>query len=175
MTLTDERELIRQVQAGDREALAQLWDALSPKLFGYLVNTLHNTQAAEDVFQTTWLKVLENIQKYTPRGVSISAWVFTIARNECRQYWRKQSTTEADMSQVAEPGVDARPGLHAQLLAESIMSQLTERDTELLRLRYIADLSFTDIASALNINVVAARVRVSRALSRARAVAGRNE
>lgn len=175
MTLTDEYELIRRVQAGDTAAAASLWDVMSPKLFGYLINTLRDQQVAEDVFQTTWLKVLEHIHEYSPRGTSISAWVFTIARNECRQHWRKQSTVEADISQALEPTVDTQPELHAQLLVERIMNELSEDDREILRLRYIADFTFTDIAKALHINVVAARVRVSRVLSRARAIANRNK
>src|SRR3982750_4026963 len=89
MSSAEEQALVRQAQAGDREALGKLWDEITPKLFGYLVNTLKDYMAAEDVLQSTWLSAIKAIPNYQFRGIGIEAWVFAIARNECRQYWRK--------------------------------------------------------------------------------------
>lgn len=170
MTLTEEQVLVQKAQEGDGAALGLLWDEFSPKLFGYLVNVLRDKPLAEDVFQTTWLKATEKLSSFHMQGISLSAWLFAIAKNECRQHWRKAQRPEVAVSD-GEPVTDTRGELYAKLLAEQILEKLSEDDRELLRLRYIADLSTKEIARVLNINSIAVRVRVSRAVSRARQLA----
>lgn len=167
MTAVEEAELIEKARGGDRDALAQVWDEVSPKLFGYLVNVLRDKTVAEDVFQNSWLKAVEALPKYQQRGVRFSAWLFAIARNECAQHWRK-AKRETDIDSVPEPAGDDTNALQSKLVIDQLLTDLSEGDRELLRLRYIADLPITDIARVLNSNSVAIRVRVSRALARAR-------
>jgi len=164
MNPEQEQTLVRSAQQGDQQALSQLWDALTPKLFGYLVNVTHDRPLAEDLLQTTWLKAIGALPNFEARDGGFSAWLFAIARNECRQHWRK-AKTEAES---AEPSIDERPGLQNKLLVEQLLNLLSEEDRELLRLRYIADLAIKDMARILNINSVAVRVRLHRAVARAR-------
>jgi RNA polymerase sigma-70 factor (ECF subfamily) len=91
MTLEEEHSLVIAAQSGSKDALGILWDEFSPKLFGYLMNTLRNRTVAEDVFQSVWLQVSTKLSSFTFRGISISSWLFTIARNECRQHWRREA------------------------------------------------------------------------------------
>lgn len=172
MTLEQEQSLLIQAQAGNQEALGQLWDELSPKLFGYLVNMLRDVPLAEDVFQSAWLRVVEGLPRFESRGVRVSAWIFAIARNECRQVWRKTNRVAAQ--EEGEPMSDERQSLHTKLFIEKILEELSPDDQELLRLRYIADLTINDIARVLKINLIAVRVRMSRAVSRARIIATKN-
>lgn len=168
MDLQQELTLVKKAQNGDRQALGQLWDALTPKLYGYLVNTLRDKTLAEDMLQATWLKAITALPRFQLRGSPFSAWLFAIAKNECRQYWRK-AKSETDFSAIdKEPSVDDRGMEDDKIAVDQILDQLAEDDRELLRLRYIADLPLNDIAKILNINFVAVRVRLHRALARAR-------
>ena len=170
MTLKEEQILVKQAQKGDREALSKLWDAITPKLFGYLVNTLKDKTLAEDIFQSSWLKAIEALPSFKFQGYSISSWIFAIARNECRQYWRNnKGGVELLDDQAAEvSSADANKTTDDRLVVEKILKDLSEDDRELLRLRYIADLPIDEIAKVLNINFVAVRVRLHRAVGRAR-------
>lgn len=169
MTLKDEQNLVKQAQGGDREALGKLWDQITPKLFGYLVNILKDKVLAEDIFQTTWLKALEALPQFRFRGTSISAWIFAIARNECRQHWRKGKRETEFIDNHVEPVGDFSEQVNDSLMVSQVLNKLSLDDQELLRLRYIADLPVNEIAKVLNINFVAVRVRLHRALFRARA------
>ena len=169
MNPEQEQLLIKKAQSGDRGALAMLYDDITPKLFGYLVNTLKDKTMAEDILQTTWLKAISALPQYQSRGIKIQAWLFAIARNECRQYWRKsQKETNLD---IIDHDVEDKQRDQTQkiLLVEQVLNKLAQDDRELLRLRYIADLPLNNIARILNINFVAVRVRLHRALARARA------
>ena len=167
MSSPDEAALVRKAQAGDRQALGQLWDILTPKLFGYLVNTLRDKALAEDVLQTTWLKAIGALPGYQNRNVGLSAWLFTIAKNECQQVWRKGGR-EVPLDVNVHDAPAAGEKNEEKIMSEQALAALSADDRELLRLRYIADLSINEIAKVLTINSVSVRVRIHRALARAR-------
>ncbi len=161
--------LVKQAQNGDKQAIAELWDILTPKLFGYLVNVVRDKSLAEDLLQATWLKAVTNLNTFRDRGNTFSAWLFAIAKNECRQHWRKNHReTLADPLEYDQPD-DKQTGDENKILVDQLLNLLSEEDRELLRLRYIADLPINDIARILNINFVAVRVRLHRAIGRAQA------
>ena len=170
MNIGQERDLVKKAQAGDRQAATQLWDSITPKLFGYLVNVLRDKTLAEDVLQTTWLKAVEALPKFKQQGISISSWLFAIARNECRQHWRNTKNEPDQDITGLEVADDNQSNIQNSILVEQLLKDLSEDDRELLRLRYIADLPINDIAKLLNINFVAVRVRLHRAIARAKAI-----
>lgn len=152
----------------DHERLGILWDTLTPKLFGYLVNTLRDRTLAEDILQATWLKVINALPHFQERGGGISAWIFTVARNECRDHWRK-SGRERPLDLLEHDTAGTGEKSEEKILVEHILAALSENDRDILRLRYIADLSTNEIARVLGLNFVTVRVRIHRALVHARA------
>ena len=146
--------------------LESLWDELTPKLFGYLVNVLHDKTLAEDILQSTWTKALQALPRYQDEN-KFQAWLFAIARNECKQYWRRVSRDMPIDQETHDTPDDHADNHQENILIDQIMAKLSEDDRELLRLRYIADLPMNDIAKILHINIIAVRVRVHRALKRA--------
>jgi RNA polymerase sigma-70 factor, ECF subfamily len=82
LSQNEEKSLVCQAQGGSREALGKLYDSITPKLFGYLVNVVNDKTTAEDIFQNTWQKAIEALPKYQIRqNIRLSAWIFAIARN----------------------------------------------------------------------------------------------
>ncbi|OGH88215.1 MAG: hypothetical protein A3J93_00545 [Candidatus Magasanikbacteria bacterium RIFOXYC2_FULL_42_28] len=169
MTIEQELSLVAQAQNGNRAALGSLWDVITPKLYGYLINTLRDSHLAEDILQNTWLKATGSISKFKPQGVRFSAWLFAIAKNECRQHWRAQKFDEPITENLADNLRDnTREDITEKLYLESVLRRLSEDEQELLRLRYISGFSFKEIAKILNISAITARVRIHRTLGRAR-------
>lgn len=164
----EEESLTRKAVRGDRDALALLWDALTPKLFGYLINTLRNRAVAEDILQTTWLRAIEGLPRFKNRGKGLHPWLFAIARNECRRHSRTAPREVPLDPFVHDSQESSESSQNTRLTVEQALQKLSEDDRELLRLRYIADLKTADIARVLHINFVTARVRLHRALTRAR-------
>lgn len=146
------------------------WDRITPKLFGYLINTMRDKAVAEDLLQTTWLKALKSLPRFQRKGKGFEAWIFAIAHNECRQHWRATGR-EIPLDPLIHDVPDISLSSPDNLFIEQVLRKLSEDDRELLRLRYIADLSLSDLARILNINFVTVRVRVHRALARARSLA----
>ena len=153
------------------DELAQSWNNITPKLFGYLVNVLRDKATAEDILQSTWMKALDALPRFRPRGAGLSAWLFAIARNECKQHWRHENREVPLNPEIHDIPDHPSESLQDSILIDQIFATMTEDDRELLRLRYITDLPLNDIARILDINFVTVRVRIHRALTRARTLA----
>ena len=173
MTLKEELALVNIAKTGDKNAVSSLWGDITPKLYGYLVNTLRDNSLADDILQETWLKALSSLHKFQPQGIKFSACLFAIARNECRQHWRKNNKTvileEDEQTENVPDSFIARENLNDKIFVDEILEKLPESDREILRLRYISEFSFKEVAQILNLSPIAARVRVFRALSKAKA------
>lgn len=168
MSPNEEKGIIQKAKNGDRQALGLIWDELTPKLFGYLISTLRDRTIAEDILQITWLKAIDNLSKFEPRGVGFGAWLFAIAKNECRQHWRNQKhEISFDPVEHDRPDIN-QSNTETTILVNQSLASLSEEDRELVRLRYIADLSFRDIAAILKTNPITVRVRIHRAIARLR-------
>ena len=152
-----------------KDEIAELWDRLTPKLYGYLINTLKDRTLADDILQTTWQKAIEALPNFKSRGNGFSAWLFSIARNEMRMHWRKNGR-EISYDHDLHDFSDVKDNVEDKIFLRQVISKLGEEERELINLRYIADLSFFDIAKLLGTNPVTVRVKIHRALSRARII-----
>lgn len=163
MTQPEEREVLKQAKQGSRESLGLLYDAHTPKLYGYLINTMRDQTLADDLLQTTWIKAIESLPRYEPRGSPFGSWLFAIARNVCREHWR--SGKRVIPLEPEHDRADEREQPDTVFI-ERLLATLDETDRELIRLRYIADLPVSDIARVVGISTIAVRVRLHRIIQR---------
>jgi RNA polymerase sigma factor (sigma-70 family) len=153
----------------NKNEIEELWDKVTPRLYGYLINTLKDASLADDILQATWTKAIEALPKFEARGNGFSAWLFSIARNEMRMHWRKNGR-DVSYDQRLHDVVEDKSNQEDKIFLSQIVEKLSKEEQELINLRYIADLSFLEISKILNINPVAIRVKMHRALSRARLI-----
>ena len=74
-----ETELTR-LRSGDLEALTALVERYQNRLYRYLLRLVKQPSVAEDLFQQTWLRVMERISNYDPER-NFEAWLFSVAHN----------------------------------------------------------------------------------------------
>lgn len=172
-------DLIRRALTHDPEALAALYDAFSEYSKGFAYQKLRNHHDAEDVAQTTWIRVLTSLQQFRGTG-KFSTWLGTIILNECRNI-HKKSKRSRTISLDGEP-----EGRRKREAWATHRSDFLETDTEhramlrdlqrniqllpsvfrnILVLRYVKGRSISQIAEELKISLPAAKSRLSRARS----------
>ncbi len=83
---------VEALQAGDREAYAQMVELYSPKIYRLALRMVDDPLEAEDVLQETFLNAFRAIQKFEGRS-SLSTWLYRIATNQALMHLRKQSPT----------------------------------------------------------------------------------
>src|SRR4051795_6070346 len=73
-------KLAEGLRRGDPNVFESLIGAYQYRLFRYLLSITGNRATADDLFQETWLHVLERAQQYRPQW-KFEVWLFRIARN----------------------------------------------------------------------------------------------
>ena len=167
-----EQELLQINAAKDNPAHFQpLYDKYYKPIFIFIFRRTGSDDITADICSQVFLRALLNIKKYQFKGVPFSAWLFRIAFNEVNMHFRKNkservisiSTTKISLLQ-AEGELESTAEAD-QLLMEAI-SELNERDVELLELRYFENRQFTEVAQILGITESNAKVKVYRILDK---------
>lgn len=142
--------LAAQKDPASFEALYNRW--VIP-VYQYFYHRTRETSSAEDLTSQLFLSVYQALPRYQHRG-RFAAWLFTIARNIYRTYYRKdqrETPLEAGLHLRASEdsaGQDHQADEIERLIR--LVHSLPEEEQELIRLRYVADLSFADMATILN-------------------------
>src|SRR5271168_4070467 len=88
-------EIARGVRRRDPDLLDRLIEQYQHRLLRYLVYLTGNRELAEDLFQETWIRVLERGHQYDGRH-EFSTWLYAVARNLTIDYLRKKSPVSLD-------------------------------------------------------------------------------
>jgi RNA polymerase sigma-70 factor (ECF subfamily) len=164
----EEARWIREAQVSS-EAFARLYDRYAPNVYRYLLSRLGNVAAAQDVTSQTFLKAYEMFPRYRHEGY-FSAWLFAIARSKYVDYLRRtKNRSETNIETIQDPQPDLLQGvIRSERLAElkTAIRKLSEEEQDLLRLRFVANLSFAEMASLLRRKEEAVKKTLYRLLAR---------
>lgn len=171
--------LVSRAKANQPEAVEQLFDLYAPRLYGLLLRMTGSPADAEDLLQETCIKMLRALNGYQENG-RFEPWLFSIAANLARDWLRRQGRlivaaaggTDEESEAIAvsqEPDVDQRLVQAEQVdqLQRALM-ELSAAEREVVTLRFFSDLSFKEIAQALNVPLGTALARAHRALKHLR-------
>lgn len=169
-----EQEILAQLNAGDRQNLGDLIDRYGADLMSYLLTILGKRDLAEDVFQDTWVRVMERVDSYDP-GRSFSPWLFRIARNlaydrlRLRRWISRLRIGPADPEdpaiEVSAPG-DFRDGVISKNLASALLAGLDPALREVIWLRFYREMSYEEMADYCRLPLGTIKSRMARALDR---------
>jgi RNA polymerase sigma-70 factor (ECF subfamily) len=148
------------------ERLYRRWVAPVYRYFRYRVN---QDKEAEDLTSQVFLKVFEQLPNYTEKG-QFPAWLFTIVRHQAADHFR------SDQPDVPLEDLNLKDD-QVNLLEQATRSDdlkrlgrliqaLPEPEQELIRLRFVAQLTYKDIAVIQGSKQDAIRKQVSRLLAR---------
>jgi RNA polymerase sigma-70 factor (ECF subfamily) len=164
----EEHDILIRLRGGDRSRLGDLIDRYGEDLMRYLVMILGKRESAEDMFQDTWVKVMERIHRYdTDRP--FAPWLFRIARNSAydllrrNKRWRQDDPKDLNVSEV-HPNPEIDSTLAATDLAAKLLAALSPKLRELIYLRFYADLSYQEIADRCRIPIGTVKSGLRRGL-----------
>jgi RNA polymerase sigma-70 factor (ECF subfamily) len=159
--------LIRAVAAGDRAALAALYDRHAALLTAIGARILRNQRDAEDIAHDVFLEVWRRAATYDPAKASVKTWLVLIMR--CRALDRRKSAAVAlaralpDDARAADPG-DAPDAALDRARVAGALASLTPAQREVLGLGYFEGLSSSEIATRLGVPIGTVKSRVAGAL-----------
>lgn len=180
-------QLMLRAKRGDDAAFSQLVENYQDRLVGVLYHILGNQEAAEDLGQEVFLRIYRNRSKYEAKA-KFSTWLFHIANNLASN-WRRDGARrrEAPLTGSDSGPLGARP--QEQLLAEksalmparvldrnesqtivrAALESLSERQKMAVLLHKFEQMSYIDIAAAMDLSPQAVKSLLSRARENLRA------
>jgi RNA polymerase sigma-70 factor (ECF subfamily) len=173
-------QLVGLAQAGDVEALCELVER--HRVVALRVGYTIVGDEAEDVVQEAFVKVARSIDRFRT-DAPFRPWLLTIVANEARN--RRRSASRRDALELRVVARDVSGARGAAATSEEVamanerrrwlvdaVATLPDRDREVIALRYFADLSEAETATALECPVGTVKSRLARALGRLRIVLG---
>lgn len=159
-------------KASATQAMAQRYLGVRQPLYRYLTHLLGSSDDAEDVAQEVFVRVMLAVDRYEDQGGQFRSWVFTIARNEAwrfRERWGKSTAMEsalltAMIEKETLRSEDAGQGMASCDFGEAI-AKLNAGQQRVVALRYANDLSWDQIAMAMDKTSPAVRMLHHRALA----------
>ncbi|MGI6740485.1 MAG: RNA polymerase sigma factor [Brevefilum sp.] len=166
--MTDEARIIKAARQ-DPKAFGELYRLYVEQVFRYLFSKIGNLHEAEDVTAQTFLAAFESFDKFRQDG-HFASWLFGIARNKAMDHFRRRDNLSSMDESSEIPVEDNTLSKVIQTEQEQALSKLiqalTEKERELLRLRFLAEMSFPEIARFLHRNEEAVKKRTYRLLAR---------
>ena len=177
--LRDTEDCISRLQSGDLSALTEIMMRYQHRMYRFLLRLTQDPGLADDLFQQTWLRVIEKIGRYDARR-QFEPWLFSVARNLTIDYLRQRQPRSLDVvedsgespaERLAATGLDPLESLlefeRGGVLAAAI-AELPVIHREVLTLRFEEELKLEQIADIAGIPVSTVKSRLLRALERLR-------
>jgi RNA polymerase sigma-70 factor (ECF subfamily) len=180
------QELARGLRRRDPDLLDRLIERYHYRLFRYLLMLVGSREAAEDLFQETWIRVLEKGHQYRVQW-KFETWLFSIARNLAIDLLRRRRPQSLDELLESEEGMSARNGPphsdasatldavsrreDAQWISDAL-AQLPAASREVLVLRFQEDLDLSEIAEVVQASLATVKSRLYRGLESLRGLLG---
>jgi RNA polymerase sigma-70 factor (ECF subfamily) len=152
-------------QLGERAGFDDLIRRWNDPLWRYLRRVAGNDQAAQELAQDTWLRVLRGIPRLRDPA-RLRPWLFGIARRVAmdslrHQYSAPRTTDVADIDAPADDGSETQ---HEDLAAmEDELERLPLIEREVLTLFYLKELSLSEVADVIGVPVGTVKSRLFRA------------
>lgn len=160
-------DLLVEAAREDPAAFADLVRRHQDHLFNFLYRMTGNREDAEDLAQETFVRIFRALPRFRS-GSPFKPWMYKIAVNLAINHYNAKKPT----SQLADEYPSASPFTSPELMAElretqralrRAMRELPEQYRAILLLRHLNDLSYQDIAQALDVPIGTAKVRLHRA------------
>lgn len=175
----------------DALAFRALYDATSPKLFGFVLRILQKRELAEEVLQESFVNIWNNAASYQSSLAAPMTWMTTIVRNRAFDLLRKLNngqqhdveidaeTFDADVNHALESG-DTTP-LQALELSQDAkalafcMARLEGLHRQAMALAFYHDLSHSEVAEQMNLPMGTVKTWIRRGLDKLRTCLVRRE
>lgn len=162
-----------KVRDGDLDKLGILFERYHKRLYRYFYRFTYRQQESEDLVQALFERLIKYRHTYTADD-TFKSWIFSIARNLCRDHHRKVKAGREDIEEKIEMypstvtvGTDDQQQL--KMLARAL-GQLDESQRELIILSRYEGFLYSEIAEIFGITEGAVKVKMYRAMNNLRKI-----
>ncbi len=162
--------LVLAAQAGEAQAFGQLYDKYFQLIYRFIYYKVGHRETCEDLTSLTFTKALEKINSFSAKTKNFSGWLFAIARNSVIDHYRTvkpmddlSAYPELQQKNYPEQDLDNRELLNK---VKKYLDNLSEEQREIVVMRVWLNMSYLEIAQALNKSEVNCRMIFSRTIKK---------
>lgn len=150
--------------------ITHLMQEHSENLLRFLLSHTNNREDAEDLMQDVFTSCYKAQERFDSTKCSEVAWLFIIAKNKLKNYYRdKKNTVSLDAIDIEQKDTkdymeQAVHVMHCREVAAKAIKRLDERSQKIILLRFFEEKSHDEIAEIMNLTTGNVRVIQSRAL-----------
>jgi RNA polymerase sigma-70 factor (ECF subfamily) len=164
--MPSDEELMTAYVRGDARAFRELFDRYAPLLFRVLRTQLRRPEDAHDLVQQAFLHLHRSRNDFR-EGARLRPWLFTIAFNLKREYFRRAARKpekSLDAEGIEPPHVGPRGHEQAEATdeVEYALSRLPEDQREVIALHWLAGVPLPEVAVLVGASLAAVKVRAHR-------------
>lgn len=165
----DEVNLINRAKRGDRQAVGDLYERHFDSIYNYVYYRVDNPATAEDLSTEVFIRMLENLDGFTPGEGPFLAWLYTIARNLVIDHYRKHGENPLPIKDKILEGNAKSPAKvieksQSQRCYTRALYHLTEDQRRVIIHKFIDELSTAETAHLMGKTEGAVRSLQHRAL-----------
>lgn len=163
-------ELVILLKGGDRTAFSEVYQRYWPLLFRHARKLLQEEEGAKDVVQDVFISFWAVAVEFNEH-TALSAYLYATTRNKILNSFRRNKVSDAHLESLGmfiEQGVDITDHLvRERMLSRQIedeIANLPARMREVFELKRKQNLSYTEIAGAMNISELTVKTQMSKAI-----------
>lgn len=143
-----------------RELVGDMITKYYDEILHFCVYNLHDTDAAYDITQETFLRFMKNAEGLEHKN--LKGYLLAIARNLCVDHWKackREKTADFTDGEESRPDAEYERAEDAMFLS-ALLSGLSPEQREVVILRYYNDLKLTEISNMLGVNLSTVKSRL---------------
>jgi RNA polymerase sigma-70 factor (ECF subfamily) len=170
------QQLLELVATGDRDAFAELYDEMAPRVLGLVIRLLRDHSQSEEVSQEIFLEIWQNAPRFDASKGSAVTWILTMTHRRAVDRVRASQASkdrdlkigirdvESDFDHVSE-SVEVRIE-HERV--QKAMARLTELQRQAITLSYFGGYSNSEVSSILSVPLGTIKTRIRDGMIRLR-------
>lgn len=172
----EQAALRERVAALEPEALSEIYDAYSGKLYSYIYHRTGDAAVAEDLTGDVFLRMLEAVRDDRVWNTSLQGWLYRIAHNLVVDHFRRQTKRDGpeldERWMAAENPTSSFEGLFHSNQLQTAMRFLTDEQQQVIALKFGEGLSNAEVADVLGKTEGAIKALQHRGLAALKRVVG---
>jgi len=171
--ILDEDQMLVSAARHDSEAAGRLFDKYYGEIFGYIYHCSLDTHTAEDLTSNVFLSAFRHLGRYKLRQIPFRAWLYRIATNEVRMYWRRQKrikivSLQPDNNEYVakESAGDNMVAIEEYRLLYKALLELKLKYRTIIILRYFEGKKISEICEIMAIKEGTVKAQLHRGLAR---------
>ena len=146
----------------DEESFTELYEHFFPLVYKFIYAKTSDAEITDEIISETFLKMYQHLHEYNPMRAAFSTWLYNIALNELKMFWRKKNyrgeheeifdeEIEISAPEFEEPEQKILSAEREKIIRQAL-EKLSERERQIIEMTYWLGYPPRKIAEVLEIS-----------------------